>query len=164
MPSARLIPPFTATVSSVLDGDTITLQPPHHFHAIRIAHIDAPEDGQPWAAKATEALRSLILGQEVKIRPLKHDCYSRLIAEVQSPSGTPVHLLMLGWGLAWHDAKHSRDQDAAFFQALARVHRIGLWSDPHPEPPWEFRRRTHLRHRPRDHHTISKNGPIVPPK
>jgi endonuclease YncB( thermonuclease family) len=42
-----------------------------------------------------------------------------------------------GWSLL-----HAADRRGYFTAAEkdAREHRRGLWADPHPIPPWEFRR------------------------
>ncbi|MGH8655011.1 MAG: thermonuclease family protein [Gammaproteobacteria bacterium] len=50
-------------------------------------------------------------------------------------------------GLAWHYKRYEREQSpedrVAYMRAeeKAQAERRGLWRDPHPVPPWEFRRR-----------------------
>jgi len=47
---------LTGKVVSVADGDTITVLVDQLPIKIRLAEIDAPEGGQPWGARAKEAL------------------------------------------------------------------------------------------------------------
>jgi hypothetical protein len=50
--------------------------------ATRLRNVDAPEKGQPGAAKPTEALRKLIQGEEVIINIVARDPYSSSVANV----------------------------------------------------------------------------------
>ena len=50
-------------------------------------------------------------------------------------------------GLAWRYRKYANEQPPQdrgqyeFPEQEARARRVGLWSDPAPVPPWEWRRR-----------------------
>jgi endonuclease YncB( thermonuclease family) len=50
-------------------------------------------------------------------------------------------------GLAWWYRKYAGEQSPQdrgayeFSEQEARAKRVGLWSDPDPVPPWEWRRR-----------------------
>jgi endonuclease YncB( thermonuclease family) len=50
---------------------------------VRVANVDAPEKGQPGAAKPTEALRKLIQGEEVIINIVARDPYGSSVANVE---------------------------------------------------------------------------------
>lgn len=62
-------------------------------------------------------------------------------------NGVDCNLRQVEHGLAWHYKQYVREQpptdriqyDAA--EAAARRNHLGLWQDPVPVPPWEFRRR-----------------------
>ena len=60
--------------------------------------------------------------------------------------GHDVGLVQIERGLAWHYAAYAREQqpeDAqgyAHAEVEARSARKGLWADPGPLPPWEWRR------------------------
>lgn len=43
-------------------------------------------------------------------------------------------------GLAWHYKKYNDDEDLAQFEYTARMNKIGIWSQPNPVAPWDFRR------------------------
>jgi hypothetical protein len=43
--------------------------------------------------------------------------------------------------MGWHFVRYApHDRELARLEAEARKARVGLWSDPNPIPPWEWRR------------------------
>ena len=44
-------------------------------------------------------------------------------------------------GLAWHYKQYSKDDKMAKAEVEARESKKGLWSDPNPVPPWEYRKK-----------------------
>ncbi|MCD6223881.1 MAG: thermonuclease family protein [Deltaproteobacteria bacterium] len=67
-------------VTKVIDGDTF--ETASRKNPVRLANVDAPEKGQPGSAKATEALRKMIEGEEVRIDTVSRDKYGRAVANV----------------------------------------------------------------------------------
>jgi endonuclease YncB( thermonuclease family) len=145
-------PPLLAVATRVLDGDSLIVRSTYGgTMSIRLAAIDAPERKQPWSDASRRHLREQVEGRVLRIEPLKRDVYGRTVARVlldDGPSaGQDVGLLMVAAGLAWHFTRHAKEQPAeerlAYLQAerLARQRQIGLWRDPRPVPPWEFRSR-----------------------
>jgi len=61
-------------------------------------------------------------------------------------NGADAGLNQIQTGLAWHYKKYEREQSSedrvayARAEETARAGRRGLWRDPRPVPPWEFRR------------------------
>jgi endonuclease YncB( thermonuclease family) len=47
---------------------------------------------------------------------------------------------MLEAGMAWHFAKYDDRQGMADRHEAARKACVGLWADPKPIPPWEWRK------------------------
>jgi endonuclease YncB( thermonuclease family) len=47
---------------------------------------------------------------------------------------------MVATGNAWHYAAYSKDQSLADLQSQAQAQKLGLWAQPNPTPPWEFRK------------------------
>ncbi|RMF20105.1 MAG: hypothetical protein D6760_12320 [Deltaproteobacteria bacterium] len=68
-------------VTKVIDGDTFMTA--SRKNPVRLADADAPEKGQPGAATATEALRTLIQGEEASIKTVARDRYGRSVARVR---------------------------------------------------------------------------------
>ena len=59
--------------------------------------------------------------------------------------GHDVGLVQIERGMAWHYKAYEREQRAEDVQAYAQAEvaakaaRRGLWADPKPVPPWEWR-------------------------
>lgn len=132
---------FEAIVKVVSDGDTITVAAGVHLFHIRLAHIDAPEDGQPYCLEAKRALSKMIYGKTVKVKPIGHDRYSRLIAEVRMMDDIDVSAYMIGEGWAWWYDLTKRNEFYGEIEREAREQRVGLWVDKNPEAPWMYRKR-----------------------
>jgi endonuclease YncB( thermonuclease family) len=47
---------------------------------------------------------------------------------------------MVKEGKAWHYWKYSKSAELIRAEAEAKAGKKGLWSNPNPMPPWEFRR------------------------
>ena len=69
------------------------------------------------------------------------DKYGRTIADVLLPDGTNVNHALVKDGWCWWYRKYAPgDVILEEFETRARAAEIGLWTDPHPVPPWEWRR------------------------
>ena len=126
-------------VVGVHDGDTVTcLDETNTQQKVRLAEIDAPELGQDYGKVARESLAELVFGKTVTVQEEGKDRYGRWIAHMQV-DGVDVNRRMVAGGNAWHYADYSRDTALATLQDQARSQRLGLWSQPDPIPPWDFR-------------------------
>lgn len=126
-------------VVGVHDGDTLTcLDGNNQQQQVRLAEIDAPELGQDFGKVSREALASMVFGKTVEVADEGKDRYGRWLAHVLV-NGTDVNREMVATGNAWHYAAYSRDQSLAQVQSDARARQIGLWAQPDPVAPWEFR-------------------------
>ena len=79
-------------------------------------------------------------GKVVKVE-VKDVDHHRTVGEVLLPDGRSLNLELVKAGLAWryvHYAKH--DSRLAAAEAETRKAKRGLWSDPNPVPPWDWRR------------------------
>lgn len=132
--------PFTAKVVAVLDGDTIEVL--HHGKAerIRLNGVDCPEKKQPFGQKAKQLTSSLAFGKTVVVVPTQKDRYKRTVGDVFLPNGINLSYELVRAGLAWRYRKYSDDVVLGVLELEAQLARRGLWSDPHPVPPWEYRR------------------------
>jgi endonuclease YncB( thermonuclease family) len=133
-------------VVSVTDGDTITLlDSANSQHKIRLAGIDAPENGMPFRNRAKRYLSDIVAGRVVEVEVGKTDRYGRRVGKVVV-EGQDVNLEMIKAGLAWHYKAYEREQpkaDRLVYAAAedqARANRIGLWQDRDPIPPWLWRK------------------------
>ena len=124
----------TATVTSVVDGDTL-----HAALAdgatltVRLDGIDAPERGEPFSDRATRAARVLLLGKQVQLRGTDVDRYDRLVARVLV-DGLDSSLHLVRDGLACHFTRYSSDASLAAAQRDAQRQGSGFWAPGAPKP------------------------------
>jgi len=123
----------------VHDGDTITcLDENNQQQKVRLAAIDAPEVGQEYGRASREALAAMVFGKTVSVADEGRDQYGRWIGRV-AVDGLDVNRQMIATGNAWHFTEFSNDPTLAALQDQARSQKIGLWSQPDPIPPWQYR-------------------------
>ena len=136
---------FTAKVVGVADGDTIAVLLDRTQVRVRLDGIDCPESGQAFGSRAKAFTSELVFAKVVTIRPRNKDRYGRTVAEVLSPDGRDVTHELVRSGFAWWIRKYApRDTELARLEAEAQAARRGLWVDPHPIPPWEWRNQRRL--------------------
>lgn len=133
---------FSAKVVGVSDGDTMTVLYQSQQQKIRLAMIDSPEKKQAYGTVAKKYLAHCVLGKLVVIEIQGKDRYGRAIANV-SLDGRLMNLDMVSQGLAWCYRKYSNDPTIIAAEQEAREKKRGLWQDPAPIPPWEFRKTQH---------------------
>lgn len=131
----------TGRVVGVHDGDSITVLAAGNVQLkVRLEGIDAPELKQPFSQQSKEALSGLVFGKAVVLHVTGKDRYKRTLAVVVV-DGVNVNLEMVKRGLAWRYDKYSKDTALLAAQEAARKERRGLWRDPEPVPPWEWRKK-----------------------
>lgn len=69
----------------------------------------------------------------------KQDGWGRYLTYVYTPDGKDVSLEMIKNGYAWHYIKYDSSKVYNTAEINARKHKIGLWVDPKPIAPWNFR-------------------------
>lgn len=132
---------FTAKVVRVSDGDTITvLTDEKEQIRIRLEGIDCPESGQPFGNRARELTAKLVAGKEVRIDKSGEDRYGRTLGYVWIGDKCVNHELLKA-GLAWHYKYFNKDPKLAEMENIAKAAKLGLWSEPNPVAPWDWRRR-----------------------
>lgn len=132
---------FLATVIGISDGDTITVLKENKQQVkIRLAEIDAPEKRQPFGAKSKQSLSDLCFGKKAEIKPRVKDRYGRTVARV-SCEGVDANAEQVNRGMAWVYRQYAKDHNLFILQHEARRFKRGLWSEPSPTPPWEWRKR-----------------------
>jgi len=130
-------------VVTVLDGDTITFRATGNSsdkstQDIRLSQIDAPERNQPFGRQARESLSALVQGKVLRVDVLGKDRQGRPMGKLRM-KGVEINLEQIKRGMAWVDVKQAKDPDYAQAEEQARTAHVGLWSQPNPLPPWEYR-------------------------
>lgn len=131
--------PFTGKVVAVLDGDTIEVLHQGKAERIRLRGVDCPEKKQPFGQKAKQFTSMLVFGKTVTVVPSEKGRYGRTIGDVFLPTGANLSYELVRAGLAWWYQQYSDDVVLAALELEAQLARRGLWIDPHPIPPWEYR-------------------------
>lgn len=108
-------PSFEAIVVKIIDGDTITaLDEQNTSFKIRLYGIDASESKQAFGQKAKQALSSAISSQNITVV----DSGYAWVYRFDGNAIVPTYLK---------------------FEASAQKAVKGLWVDPNPVAPWEWR-------------------------
>lgn len=132
---------FDAKVIGVKDGDTIdVLLDGNVKETIRLAHIDCPEKKQDFGMRAKQFTSDFCYGKIVKIvETSKRDRSGRMIALVYQ-NNKCLNQALVSNGLAWHFKKYSKDMSYDHLEQNARIAKTGLWIDPNPIAPWDWRK------------------------
>lgn len=132
-----------AKIIRIVDGDTAELLYNGELPLmLRLQHIDAPEKrgSQPYGNKAKLILSDLCFGQEVTIlTDGDFDMGGRMIGEIINEDGINANKEMVRLGYAWHYKKYSEDMSYDVLEKEARNNKRGLWQEPNPVAPWDFR-------------------------
>lgn len=137
---------ITGKVVKVSDGDTIQVLDAGKAVKIRLAEIDCPETshgakkpGQPYGQAAKKFALDLVAGKTVRVDVITRDRYGRVVGKVVLDDGSTLNKRLVGAGLAWVYRRYAKDPALYDLEAEAKAARLGLWSDPNPVPPWEWR-------------------------
>lgn len=134
---------FSGIVFSLPDGDGINFLLQGNIIPVRLWGVDAPESNQPGGRHARAFLSHHIAGLFLLVHVMDKDRYGRVVGNVFLPSGFPLSLLLVLSGHAWHYRRFAPEAcELATAQRLAQMERAGLWRDPHPIPPWQWRAHT----------------------
>jgi endonuclease YncB( thermonuclease family) len=134
---------YRGQVVSVQDGDTITVQSEDFERMrVRLYGIDCPENRQAYGDQAKAFLDRLVRGKTVDLEVLDVDRYSRQVALVML-DGELVNSKVAEAGFAWTYERYCRAAKPCGrireAELSARGRKAGLWADPAPVPPWEYR-------------------------
>lgn len=133
-------------VVGVADGDTVTvLDASDTQHKIRLAGIDAPEKKQPFGQVSKQSLSDLVYDKTVQVDWTKTDRYGRIVGKVVV-NKLDANLEQVKRGLAWHYTKYQKEQpfedrlNYLHAQVVAKAAKLGLWVEPSPVAPWDWRK------------------------
>ena len=127
-------------VVSVHDGDTLTVLVDRHQVKVRLTDIDAPELKQPFGTRSRQSLAELCFGKDASLDVRGQDRYQRTLATVTC-AGTDANAEQVRRGYAWTYTRYARTNSPLIaIQSEARSAHRGLWSEPSPVAPWEWRR------------------------
>jgi endonuclease YncB( thermonuclease family) len=126
-------------VVGVHDGDTVTLLIAGNQQVkVRLAQIDAPESDQAFGQRSKQSLSNMVFNKTVKVEKETIDKYGRTVGTI-FVDGLDANSEQVKRGMAWAYRKYLHDQSLVQAEEEARQSKVGLWSDPNPMPPWEYR-------------------------
>lgn len=130
---------FEARVVGVSDGDTLTLLTANKTQVkARLIEIDAPEKKQKGGQESKKSLSELCFKKTVQAVVKGKDKYRRSLVRLYC-DGVDANAEQVRRGMAWAYQKYLTDQSIDDLEKEARSKKIGLWADPNPIPPWDFR-------------------------
>lgn len=133
--------PLAMRVVGVMDGDTVEVSDRQRSSfRCRLYGIDAPESGQPFGQAAKSALSDAVYGKDVSITITGEDRYERKICKI-GYAGYDINVGMVRTGYAWVYRAYTKDPAYYRAEEEAKAERAGLWRDPNPTAPWEWRRK-----------------------
>jgi len=116
------------------------LSPDHQNITVRLAEIDCPEKNQAFGQAAKQFTANLCFGKLVKLEVNQKDRYGRTVGKVLLEDGTNVNYEIVKNGYAWQYRAYSKNMELSLIEEHARENHMGLWQDPNPTPPWNFRK------------------------
>ncbi len=112
--------------AKVLDGDTFVTQ---EGLMIRLASLNAPEEGRCGSEEATEKLTELVMNKPLYFRITIIDSYKRLVSLVYTPEGS-VNEELLRNGLVRIEKRNGPDEERLEEAGRYAIdHSLGIYSD-----------------------------------
>jgi endonuclease YncB( thermonuclease family) len=133
---------LTGRIVGVKDGDTVVvLDSLNHQTTLRLAEIDCPEKDQPFGTKAKQFTSDQIYRKQIKYVVTDIDRYGRSIAMIYYDDNKYLSAEIIKNGFGWHYKQYSTSVSLAKLEQEARKDKIGLWIEPHPVYPSDWRRK-----------------------
>mgnify|MGYP003591386991 CR=1 FL=1 len=131
---------FSCKVIGITDGDTFNCLSENQKKTIRLYGIDAPEKKQAYGQAARQYLSRQIFGKTVSVTSFGEDAYGRILGRVRMGDHEVNHKMVVA-GYAWVYRQYSDDAGLIGAEETARAAKAGLWADPQPINPADFRHR-----------------------
>jgi len=126
-------------VEMINDGDTVTLLDTAGQRVrVRLVSIDAPELDQPMGRESRAALAAKLAGGIVRVEGDARDQHGRLLGTLRL-ADRDLNREMVAEGWAWAFTGFAENDDLIAAESAARRGRRGLWADPQPQPPRQWR-------------------------
>jgi endonuclease YncB( thermonuclease family) len=131
---------ISGQVVGIADGDTLTiLDTSKKRYKIRLADIDAPERGQAFYKRSRQSLSAICFKRSATVETQGKDRWGRYIAKVNC-AGVDANGEQVRRGMAWTFKRYAPMTSALYeIEGYARLRQLGLWADPKPVAPWDFR-------------------------
>ena len=132
---------FSGQVVGIIDGDTIEVMHLGKAERVRLHGVDCPEMGQPFGERARKYTSTHTLRKNVTVIVSDTDKDGQTVGQVILPDMSNLNIVMISAGLAWwHETYAPEDKILMDVQKSAKAAKRGLWTDPDPVPPWEWKK------------------------
>jgi endonuclease YncB( thermonuclease family) len=126
-------------VNKIIDGDTVYAEYNGKLHKIRLTEIDAPERDQLMGSESTAYLSNLLADGLIDAELEGKDAYGRDLGRIYD-NGKDINRLMVSSGMAWVYDDYVTDKSFYDDQQIAQNKALGVWSNPNPQSPWDWRK------------------------
>lgn len=132
-------------LTRVIDGDTAVVSC-RKLHGkrykemkVRLSYIDAPEIKQDYGLESKSRLEAF-LEPETMLTLKSKDKYGRSLGVFYYPNTeyASINEVLVVTGSAWAYPKSPKLYSE--LQERAKLNSLGLWAQPNPMPPWEYRK------------------------
>jgi micrococcal nuclease len=132
---------LTGKVIAIKDGDTVVvIDAANNQTTLRLAEVDCPEKKQAFGTKAKQFTSAQVYLKEIKYRVTDIDRYGRSIAKIYYDNNKYLSAEIIKNGFGWQYKKYSISKLLANLEQEARKNKRGLWLEPYPIYPSDFRR------------------------
>jgi micrococcal nuclease len=139
--SFQVVTTINGKIVGVTDGDTVKLLTADFTEIkVRLEGIDCPEKNQAFGQKAKQYASDLCFDKQVTLQKTGEDKYGRTLGYIILPDGRNLNKEILKAGYAWHYKRYNQSRELAELEEQAKASKKGLWSDPNPVVPWDFRK------------------------
>jgi endonuclease YncB( thermonuclease family) len=126
-------------VVDVSDGDTLTVLAAKTPTRVRLDAVDAPETKQAFGRRSRQSLAELCAGKVARVAERGKDRYGRTVGRVDC-ANVDANSEQVRRGMAWVFDRYAPARSPLYrLQNEARIERRGLWADPTPVAPWDWR-------------------------
>lgn len=129
---------FSAQVVEVHSGDSLTVLSNGRPVTLQLARIDAPELDQPFGDASRRSLEDLCKGKAAEYVIVKSRTKKKREALVTCED-VDASRAQLKRGMAWLVPHPDTDPGYTLIQDFVWRDKVGLWKDPDPVPPWEWK-------------------------
>jgi endonuclease YncB( thermonuclease family) len=132
---------FVGWCVKVHSGDMVMIWSNKKKVNVRLASIDSPDEGQPFAEEARKWMKEKVFRKKVTVEIQSYEGEEYLVGTVRLGEAD-LSLQLVEAGLAWYDKKLGANRDLSKAQKRARKAKIGLWAQEDPVPPWDIKARS----------------------
>ncbi len=137
---------FFGKVIEVPEGDLVVVSANGVEQRIRLYGVATPVKGQSFHEKARILTGCLSLKRNVEVTNIYRDAEGVMNALIRiDGSKENLNLQLIAYGLAWVKTNECSANMCSEWKArevLAKSNFVGLWIDPDPIPPWEWKKQS----------------------